>query len=50
VARVRKFWLSVLTEIKNRGTGDVCILVCDGLKGRPEAVNTVWDGRSFKPV
>lgn len=38
-----KFWLSVLTEIKNRGTVDVCILVCDGLKGLPEAVNTVWD-------
>lgn len=38
-----KFWLSVLTEIKNRGVGDVCILVCDGLKGLPEAVNTVWD-------
>ena len=38
-----KFWLSVLTEIKNRGTGDVCIVVCDGLKGLPEAVNTVWD-------
>ena len=34
-----KFWLAVLTEIKNRGTGDVC----DGLKGLPEAVNTVWD-------
>ena len=28
-----KFWLSVLTEIKNRGTADVCIVVCDGLKG-----------------
>jgi putative transposase len=27
-----KFWLSVLTEIKNRGTADVCIVVCDGLK------------------
>jgi len=38
-----KFWLSVLTEIKNRGTADVCIVVCDGLKGLPEAVNTVWD-------
>jgi putative transposase len=36
-----KFWLAVLTEIKNRGTGDVCIVVCDGLKGLPEAVNTV---------
>jgi hypothetical protein len=38
-----KFWLAVLTEIKNRGTADVCIVVCDGLKGLPEAVNTVWD-------
>jgi transposase-like protein len=27
-----KFWLSVLTEIKNRGVADVCIVVCDGLK------------------
>nr|WP_200863111.1 IS256 family transposase [Rhodococcus ruber] len=38
-----KFWLAVLTEIKNRGTGDVCIVVCDGLKGLPEAITTVWD-------
>lgn len=37
-----KFWLSVLTEIKNRGTNDVCIVVCDGLIGLPEAINTVW--------
>jgi putative transposase len=37
-----KFWLAVLTEIKNRGTTDVCIVVCDGLKGLPEAINTVW--------
>ena len=37
-----KYWLTVLTEIKNRGTADVCIVVCDGLKGLPEAVNTVW--------
>jgi putative transposase len=37
-----KFWLSVLTEIKNRGVEDVCILVCDGLKGLPDAVTTVW--------
>src|SRR5438105_8522468 len=27
-----KFWLSVLTEIKNRGVADVCMVVCDGLK------------------
>jgi putative transposase len=38
-----KFWLAVLTEIKNRGTADVCIVVCDGLKGLPEAVNAVRD-------
>src|SRR3954447_3913603 len=38
-----KFWLAVLTEIKNRGTNDVCIVVCDGLKGLPEAITTVWD-------
>jgi len=38
-----KFWLAVLTEIKNRGAGDVCIVVCDGLKGLPEAITTVWD-------
>jgi putative transposase len=37
-----KYWLHVLTEIKNRGTKDVCILVCDGLRGLAEAVNTVW--------
>jgi putative transposase len=37
-----KFWLRVLTEIKNRGVADVCMLVCDGLKGLPDAVNTVW--------
>jgi putative transposase len=37
-----KFWLNVLTEIKNRGVADVCILVCDGLKGIPDAVSNVW--------
>jgi putative transposase len=37
-----KFWLHVLTEIKNRGVQDVCILVCDGLKGIPDAVGNVW--------
>ncbi|MGW0056517.1 IS256 family transposase [Nocardia nova] len=37
-----KFWLQVLTEIRNRGVADVCIAVCDGLKGLPEAINTVW--------
>lgn len=38
-----KFWLSVFTEIKNRGVRDVCIAVCDGLKGLPEAITTTWE-------
>jgi transposase-like protein len=38
-----KFWLRVLSEIKNRGTRDVLVLVCGGLKGLPDAVNAVWD-------
>ncbi len=37
-----KFWLGVLTEIKNRGVEDVCILVCDGRKGLPESVSATW--------
>lgn len=38
-----KYWLRVLSEVKNRGVADVCMLVCDGLKGLPEAVNAVWE-------
>lgn len=37
-----KHWLRVLTELKNRGVADVLMLVCDGLKGLPDAVGTVW--------
>jgi hypothetical protein len=37
-----KFWLHVLTEIKNRGVGDALMVVCDGLKGLPQAIETVW--------
>lgn len=37
-----KYWLRVLSEIKNRGTQEVCIVVCDGLKGLPSAIETVW--------
>lgn len=37
-----KFWLGVLTEIKNRGVSDACIVVCDGLKGLPDAITTTW--------
>ncbi|MCB9395610.1 MAG: IS256 family transposase [Acidimicrobiaceae bacterium] len=37
-----KFWLGVLTELRNRGVADVCIVVCDGLKGLPDAITTTW--------
>jgi transposase-like protein len=37
-----KYWLRVPSEIKNRGTQDVCIVVCDGLKGLPTAIESVW--------
>ena len=37
-----KFWVRVLSEIKNRGTQDVCLVVCDGLKGLPDAIETIW--------
>jgi transposase-like protein len=37
-----KYWLRVLTEIKNRGTADVLMVVCDGLKGFPEAIAATW--------
>ena len=37
-----KFWLSVLSQLKNRGVGDVLIVVCDGLKGLPDAIEAVW--------
>jgi putative transposase len=38
-----KYWLRVLSEIKNRGVRDVCMLVCDGLKGLPDAISAVWE-------
>jgi putative transposase len=37
-----KFWLSVLTDLKQRGVTDVFFLVCDGLKGLPASVEQVW--------
>ena len=37
-----KFWLSVLTELQNRGLKDILIACVDGLKGFPEAINTVF--------
>ena len=37
-----KFWLGVITELKNRGVQDIFIACVDGLKGFPEAINTVF--------
>jgi len=37
-----KFWLSVFTELKNRGMNDVLIACVDGLKGLPEAIESVF--------
>nr|WP_275676446.1 transposase [Lentzea sp. CC55] len=36
-----KYWLYVLTELKNRGVADVLMVVCDGLTGLPDAITTV---------
>lgn len=37
-----KFWLNVLTELSNRGLNGILIACVDGLKGFPEAINTVY--------
>jgi putative transposase len=37
-----KFWLKVITELKNRGVADLLIAVVDGLKGFPEAITAVF--------
>jgi putative transposase len=37
-----KFWLQVLTELRNRGVKDVFIACVDGLKGFPQAIETVF--------
>jgi len=37
-----KFWLKVMTELKNRGVQDILVAVVDGLKGFPEAIESVF--------
>jgi transposase-like protein len=37
-----KFWMAVLTDLRNRGVKDTFFVVCDGLKGLPEVVTNVW--------
>lgn len=43
-----KFWLQVLTEIKNRGVKDIYILCADGLKGLPESVTATFPETIFQ--
>ena len=45
-----KYWHQVLSEIRNRGVNDVCILVCDGLRGLVESVNDSGRSRSCRPA
>jgi putative transposase len=37
-----KFWMGIITELKNRGVEDIFIACIDGLKGLPEAINAVY--------
>lgn len=37
-----KFWMSVFSELRNRGVRRVLIACCDGLEGLPEAIETIW--------
>src|SRR5262245_14386330 len=37
-----KFWMSVLTDLRNRGVKDVFFVVCDRLQGLPEVVSNSW--------
>lgn len=43
-----KFWLRVITELRNRGVHDVLFVCCDGLKGLPEAIEAVWPQASVQ--
>lgn len=37
-----KFWYAVVNDLKSRGVKDIFFTVCDGLKGPPDAVNSVF--------
>ena len=43
-----KFWLSVVTELRNRGVADIFIACVDGLKGFPEAIEAVFPQRQVQ--
>jgi putative transposase len=37
-----KQWMTMLTELKNRGVADALVVCCDGLRGLPEAIRVTW--------
>lgn len=43
-----KQWLNMLTELRNRGIVDACIVCCDGLRGLPEAITAIWPQASVQ--
>ncbi len=43
-----KFWLSVLTELQNRGLKDIFICCVDGLSGFPEAIQTIYPNAAIQ--
>ena len=40
--KVCKFWMQVVTELKNRGVAQIYVACVDGLKGFPEAINSIF--------
>ena len=44
-----KFWLQVVTELKNRGVQDIFIACVDGLKGFPEAIEAMYPKAAVQP-
>ncbi len=45
-----KFWLSVMTELKNRGVQDILIAVVDGLEGFPDAITAAFPDTAVTPA
>src|SRR6266704_1049152 len=45
-----KQWMTMLTELRNRGVADALIVCCDGLKGLPDAIRATWPEATCRPV
>lgn len=43
-----RFWFACLTELKNRGVKDVFFMVCDGLKGLPDSIGSVFPAANIQ--